>query len=190
MLLISNVDILMLYAICALVLTMLIRLPAAVLAAGGVALIYGPDIFFPDWQVQGWADAALQHYGHGNFADILAFRWSETRALIIPLLILTAQRAAGLMLIGIAVWRLRSSSARRNGTVNGSGLSAPSQEPSASRTASPTTGRTSPAAIFPARASSEISDRTFFSRSPTAPVCSPCAPLKARPGLRHGILRR
>lgn len=105
LLFISNVDILTLYAVCALVLTFLIRLPAPVLAVAGVAFIYGPDMFSFDLKLDGWAAAAQQHYAHGNFADILAFRWSETRALILPLLALTAQHVIGLMMVGIAVWR-------------------------------------------------------------------------------------
>ena len=111
MTLISNVDILMLYAVCGLVLTLLLRLPAAVLALAGVAAIYLPTLLPPgpalppEAELRNWAGMAAQHYGHGSFTDMVAFRWHETRALIAPLLLETAQNTAGMMLLGMAAWR-------------------------------------------------------------------------------------
>jgi uncharacterized protein len=111
MVLISNVDILMLYAVCGLVLTLLLRLPAVVLMLAGIAAIYLPTLLPlgpalpPEADLRNWAVAATEHYSHGSFVDILAFRWRETRALIAPLLFATAQTTAGLMLLGMAAWR-------------------------------------------------------------------------------------
>lgn len=111
MTLISNVDILTLYAVCGLVLILFVRLPAVVVAAAGVAAIYLPTLLPlgpslpPEAELRRWADMATQHYAHGTFADIVAFRWRETRALIAPILFETAQNTAGMMLLGMAVWR-------------------------------------------------------------------------------------
>jgi uncharacterized protein len=111
MTLISNVDILMLYAVCGMVLTLLLRLPAVVLMFAGVAAIYLPTLLPlgpalpPEAELRRWAAMAAQHYGHGSFTDIVAFRWQETRALIAPLLFETAQNTAGMMLLGMAAWR-------------------------------------------------------------------------------------
>ncbi len=111
MVLISNVDILMLYAVCGLTLTLLIRLPGPVLAVAGLAAIYLPtlpalNLPFPSGpELQNWANAATQHYGHGSFFDIVAFRWKETRIMIAPLLFGSAQNTAGMMLLGMAAWR-------------------------------------------------------------------------------------
>jgi uncharacterized protein len=111
MTLIANVDILMLYAVCGLVLILLLRLPAVLLTFAGVAAIYLPTLLPlgpslpPQAELRHWAILAAQHYGHGSFADIAAFRWQETRSLIAPLLFETAQNTAGMMLLGIAAWR-------------------------------------------------------------------------------------
>ena len=111
MTLIANVDILMLYAVCGLVLNVLLRLPAAVLALAGVAAIYLPTLLPlgpalpPEAELRKWAVLAAQHYGHGSFTEIVAFRWQETRSLIAPLLFETAQNTAGMMLLGMAAWR-------------------------------------------------------------------------------------
>ena len=56
--LLSNVDILMLYAVCGLVLTLLLRLPAAVLALAGVAAIYLPTLLPPGPALPPEADCA------------------------------------------------------------------------------------------------------------------------------------
>ncbi len=111
MTLIANVDILMLYAVCGLVLIVLMRLPATVLGLAGVAAIYLPTLLPlgralpPEAELRRWAILATQHYGHGSFADIVAFRWQETRALIAPILFETAQNTTGMMLLGIAAWK-------------------------------------------------------------------------------------
>jgi uncharacterized protein len=111
MTLIANVDILMLYAVCGLVLILLLRLPAVVLTFAGVGAIYLPTLLPlgaslpPKAELHHWAAMAAQHYGHGSFGDIVAFRWHETRSLIAPVLFETAQNTAGMMLLGIAAWR-------------------------------------------------------------------------------------
>jgi uncharacterized protein len=111
MTLISNVDILMLYAVCGLLLTLLLRLPAMGLALTGVAALYLPTLLPlgptlpPEANLRRWAALAAEHYGHGGFLDIVTFRWQETRALIAPLLFETAQNTAGMMLLGIAAWK-------------------------------------------------------------------------------------
>lgn len=66
----------MLYAVCGLTLTLLIRLPAL--------LPLGPSLP-PEAELRIWAITATQHYSHGGFFDIVAFRWHETRSLIAPL---------------------------------------------------------------------------------------------------------
>jgi uncharacterized protein len=111
MVLVSNVDILTLYAVCGLLIIALLRLPTAVLAVGGVAAIYLPSVI-PGWQSlppeatwQDFVANATRIYSTGSFGTIVAFRWLETKELILPLLMSVAQRTFGLMLIGVAVWR-------------------------------------------------------------------------------------
>jgi uncharacterized protein len=111
LLLISNVDILTLYAVCGLVLVPLLRLPAGILALAGLAAIYVPPALprgpvIPAASVlQAHAAAATRVYSQGSFGEILAFRWRETQELIAPLLIGSAQKTLGLMLLGVALWR-------------------------------------------------------------------------------------
>ena len=111
MVLLANVDILTLYAVCGLVLTLFTRLPASMLAVAGLSAIYLPVSLpfappFPNHtELQNWAITATQHYSRGNFADILSFRWQETRALIAPILIESAPNTAGMMLLGLATWK-------------------------------------------------------------------------------------
>jgi uncharacterized protein len=111
MLLVSNVDILTLYAVCGLLLIPLLRLPIAVLATAGLAAIYLPSVFSG---FRGLPPAAILHahaanatriYSQGSFGAILEFRWRETQELIVPLLVGVAQKAFGMMLLGVAVWR-------------------------------------------------------------------------------------
>jgi uncharacterized protein len=108
---VSNVDILTLYAICGLLIIPLLRLPAAMLAPAGLAAAYLPPFFprgpmFPSEAVLHLqAVNAERIYGHGTFGAMLIFRWEETRDLISPLLIGSAQRTFGLMLLGVALWR-------------------------------------------------------------------------------------
>ena len=111
MVLVSNVDMLCLYAVCGLLLIPLLRLPTVVLALAGLAAIYLPSV------VSGWTSLpgesvirahaidATRIYSLGSFGDILTFRWHETKLLIFPLLIGVAQKSFGLMLLGVAVWR-------------------------------------------------------------------------------------
>jgi uncharacterized protein len=113
MVLISNVDILTLYAVCGLLVIPLLRLPVAVLALAGLAAIYLPSIL-GNWPslppVSAWparvADAT-RIYRSGSFGAIVEFRWRETQEMILPLLAGVAQNTFGLMLIGVAVWRSR-----------------------------------------------------------------------------------
>jgi uncharacterized protein len=111
MLLVSNVDILCLYAACGLLVIPLLRLPATVLAVGGLAAIYLPSVFSgwpslpPESVLPAHVADATRIYSHGSFGAILEFRWRETQALIVPLLAGVAQKTFGLMLLGVAVWR-------------------------------------------------------------------------------------
>ncbi len=111
LLLISNVDILCLYAVCGLLLIPLLRLPAAVLAIVGIAAIYLPPVvsigppFPPEAALRAHIAAANRIYSGGSTLAIIEFRWHETATLILPLLVLTAQRVFGLMLVGVAMWR-------------------------------------------------------------------------------------
>lgn len=111
MLLVSNVDILTLYAVCGLLSIPLLRLPTAVLAMAGLAAIYLPSVFSgfrglpPEAILRAHAANATRIYGQGSFGAILAFRWRETQELILPLLVGVAQKTFGTMLLGVAVWR-------------------------------------------------------------------------------------
>src|SRR5947209_16568613 len=77
--LVSNVDILTLYAICGLVLILLLRLPAPVLAAVGVGAVFGPLLLpapaLPDLAAH--AAEATRIYRDEAFARIFVFRWQE-----------------------------------------------------------------------------------------------------------------
>jgi uncharacterized protein len=111
LLLVSNVDILTLYAVCGLVMIVVLRLPAPVLAIAGLAAVYLPGRYLPgpDFPSEAAMRAhvvnATRMYSQGGFGELLAFRWQETRELIAPLLIGVAPKTLGLMLIGVAVWR-------------------------------------------------------------------------------------
>jgi len=109
--LVSNVDILTLYALCGFVLIFFLRLPAAVLALMGVALIYLPPVLplgpmFPSAAViRAHAEEATRVYSHGGFFTLVAYRWTETKDLIAPILEGVAQLLFGLMVTGMALWR-------------------------------------------------------------------------------------
>jgi uncharacterized protein len=109
MLLISNIDILTLYAVCGLLLIPFLRVPTAVLAIAGLAAIYLPSVLPaslpPAAVLRVHIASATRVYGEGSFASIFLFRWRETRELIAPLLVGSLQRTFGLMLLGIAIWR-------------------------------------------------------------------------------------
>ena len=111
MFLIWNGDILVLYAVCGLLMVGTLRLPARTLAILGLAAILLPD-FVPFgigsagpevWRAQ--VASAQRVYGQGGYREILAFRWTETWNLILPLLWSILPRTLGLMLWGAAAWR-------------------------------------------------------------------------------------
>ena len=111
MALISNVDILTLYAVCGLLLILTLRLPTALLFLAGLVGIYAPPMLtrlsaFPSESLlRGHVPEAMRIYSQAGFSAIVEFRWHETQMLIIPLLLLVAQKSFGLMLLGVAVWR-------------------------------------------------------------------------------------
>jgi uncharacterized protein len=112
LLLIFNGDILTLYAICALLLIPVLRLQTPALALLGAIALALPDIVplgipFPSQAVlRADASEAIRAYAAGGLTEILKFRWRETGSLILPLLLGCLPRTIGLMLCGIAAWRL------------------------------------------------------------------------------------
>jgi uncharacterized protein len=111
MFIIWNGDILTLYAVCGLLITPFLRLPAALLMILGVAAIVLP-INLPYSGLRHTGDAlrahaalATQIYSGGSPGEIVALRWREALQLIIPLLISILPRTFGLMLLGVAAWR-------------------------------------------------------------------------------------
>jgi uncharacterized protein len=112
MVLVSNVDILTLYAVCGLLMILLLRLPALVSGVSGLAFIYlpqlvsGTPLLAPASAWPAFVANANRVYSTGSFRSILEFRWLETKSLIFPLLINVAQETLGLMLIGAALWRI------------------------------------------------------------------------------------
>jgi uncharacterized protein len=111
MTLVSNVDILTLYAVCGLALLPLLRLPVSAMAVLGLAAIALPPLTdfgfrLPDENtLRLHAEAANQIYGHADFWTTTAFRRHETTEGILPLLAGSAQWTYGLMLLGMAAWR-------------------------------------------------------------------------------------
>jgi uncharacterized protein len=110
MIFVSNVDILTLYALCGLALIPVLRAPTAALATVGVAAVFGPSLLptpsFPEpASLAAHAAEATRVYSQSGYGTELVFRWHETVRLIVPILIASAQRTFGLMLVGIAVWR-------------------------------------------------------------------------------------
>jgi uncharacterized protein len=111
MLLIWNGDILALYAVCGLLLVPLIRLPAGLLAALGVAAVAANSLLplgplFPSaMALRDHAERATRVYAEGGFGEILVFRCREAWRFILPLLIGSLPRTFGLMLLGAAAWR-------------------------------------------------------------------------------------
>jgi uncharacterized membrane protein YeiB/mono/diheme cytochrome c family protein len=107
--LVSNVDILVLYAVCALILIPFLRLPLALLAVIGIGAFSLPAIYQiglpPESILQIHGARATRIYGEGSFFGMVPFRWNETRLLIAPLLVMSAQKTFGLMLAGVALWR-------------------------------------------------------------------------------------
>ncbi len=111
MFLIWNGDILALYAVCGLLITPFLRLPAALLVILGVAAIVLPiDLPYSGLRHTGealraHAALATQIYSEGSPVEILALRWREAWQFIIPLLISILPKTLGLMLLGVAAWR-------------------------------------------------------------------------------------
>lgn len=111
MLLISNVDILVLYAVCGLLLIPTLPLTPrtlGVLSVCAIALPYVTPISlpFPSFEiVRAHAERATQIYREGTFFEILAFRAQETVKFIAPLLVGVFPKTLGLMLLGMAAWR-------------------------------------------------------------------------------------
>ena len=109
MVFISNVDILCLYSICGLLLIPLLGLPHVWLWIVGIATIYVLSIGGPGLPAEtvlaSHAIKATEIYSQGTFGAILAFRWTETRELIWPLLIMVFPRTLGLMMLGVAAWK-------------------------------------------------------------------------------------
>lgn len=106
-----NGDILTLYAVCGILLIPFTRSPAPLAAALGWFLVIGSAyVNFPvslpgSHAIEMHAAAATTVYPEGTFAEILRFRFAETRDFVGPLLLLTLPRAAGVMLLGMAAWK-------------------------------------------------------------------------------------
>jgi uncharacterized protein len=110
MTLVSNVDILCLYALCGLALIPVLRLRWQWLLPIAVALIllqrFIPGLPFPSATVvRAHAAEATRVYSQASYAEMVVFRWHETVTLILPLLVGVAVQAYALMLAGMAVWR-------------------------------------------------------------------------------------
>jgi uncharacterized membrane protein YeiB len=111
MLLVSNSDILMLYALCGLLILPAIRLPWPALAAAGAAAILLPEVDAVFLRIPSGTAAAemireaRSVYGQGDWFSIVKFRLHETWLLIIPLVLNILPRTTGFVLWGIAAWR-------------------------------------------------------------------------------------
>jgi uncharacterized protein len=111
--LIWNGDILLEYAIAALIVLPFLTSSTRVLSTTGIVLLivfvaapFLPPIArlpSPFWMIQHVAEAA-RIYGSGDFAEVLAFRIHELPA-ILPLHVFIFPRTVGLMLVGAALWR-------------------------------------------------------------------------------------
>jgi uncharacterized protein len=106
-----NGDILALYGVCGALLIPCIRMSWPGLLVIGAVLMRVPDVvpFGLSLPSGDAADSliaqARQVYSTGGVVEIMAFRWQETRALIVPLLVGVLPRTAGLMFWGMAAWR-------------------------------------------------------------------------------------
>lgn len=112
MTLVSNVDILCLYAVCGLALIPLAGAPwQALLPLGAAAVVlqnFVPLPPFPsDAVLRAHAAEATRVYSQSSFAAMTVFRWHETVRLILPLLLAVSVKTYGLMLGGMALWRAR-----------------------------------------------------------------------------------
>ncbi|HSS98055.1 MAG TPA: DUF418 domain-containing protein [Terriglobales bacterium] len=104
-------DILILYALCGLLLLVLVRLPNSALAVFGLLFIGLPYLVTLPISLPSEAGLsqlqsdALRTYGAGSWHQIFSFRLIEINSLVIPLLLLSFPRTLGLMLWGISAWR-------------------------------------------------------------------------------------
>jgi uncharacterized protein len=104
-------DILILYALCAVLLLGLVRLPNSLLAILGLLFIGMPYLVTLPISLPGEVGLsqlqsdALRIYAAGSWHQIFSFRLIEIRSLVIPLLLLSLPRTLGLMLWGVAAWR-------------------------------------------------------------------------------------
>lgn len=112
MVLISNVDILVLYAVCGMALIPMLRLRVPLLVIAGLTFAFTPSVPLngldrlpPESMWPQHAELATRIYSQGSFAEAVVFRARETRDYILPLLAMSAQKTFGLMLIGVALWR-------------------------------------------------------------------------------------
>jgi uncharacterized protein len=111
-LLLWNGDILTLYAVCGLLLTVPLSASSQrTLWLVGLTAIALPSlvplpIAWPSREaMRVQAAAAATVYSQGGFVEILVFRWHEAVRFILPLLESSLPRTAGLMLWGAAAWR-------------------------------------------------------------------------------------
>ncbi len=117
--LIWNGDILTLYSVCGFLLIPFLRLPATVIALTGVVLIVLSQfgllpVHLPSGEaIQLQAVEAARVYPTAGFAGLVAFRWSETRHFMLPLLLLTLPRTLGVVMLGVAAWRSEFLTTRR-----------------------------------------------------------------------------
>ncbi len=111
MLLLSNSDILCLYALCGLFIIPVAKLQSrtlVVMAIPTIALSFAPiygNILPTEAAMHADATTAAHIYAMGSFPEILKFRWTETSQFIAPLLVNCFPKTLGLMLLGIATWR-------------------------------------------------------------------------------------
>lgn len=109
--LVWNGEILALYAICGILLLPSLKLPWPAFVLVGSGAIVFPEVVslglpFPsDKEGAELIRQAREVYANGGFLSILRFRWHESWALIVPLLLATLPRTVGLMYLGMAAWR-------------------------------------------------------------------------------------
>jgi uncharacterized protein len=109
--LVWNGDILALYAICGILLLAGLNLPWRALVLIGSAAIILPEVaplglpFPSEQEANQLIGQAREVYSNGGFLSILRFRWYESWALIVPLLLAILPRVVGLMYLGMAAWR-------------------------------------------------------------------------------------
>ena len=111
LLLVSNSDILALYAICGLLLIPFVERSTNLLVAFGlvaISLSFAPPFenLIPSSEaMRAHVASATRVYATGGYLEILELRWHETWQFIFPLLVSSLPKTLGLMLLGIAAWR-------------------------------------------------------------------------------------